>query len=287
MKILVSGANGQVGKCIRDMALSFPEADCLFLGRDHFAIDRFEMVENVLESIRPEWVINAAAYTAVDKAENEKEAAFLINGEAVGHLARACRRQNISLLHLSTDYVFDGLATEPYPEDAPTNPQGVYGASKLLGESLIRESGANAIILRTSWVYSRHGYNFVKTMIRLMKEKEQLKVVNDQTGSPTYAIDLAEVCLRICLAPKQPTGIFHYSNHGAISWFDFACAIRDLVQASCMVLPIPTSGYPTPARRPPYSVLHTAKIEKTFGIETKSWRPRLEACLQAIRDSSV
>ncbi len=282
MKILVSGANGQLGKCIHDVAGEFPGVEFIFLGREHFALERFDRVRQVLETIRPQWVINAAAYTAVDRAENESAMAFLINGEAVGHLAQACAAVGSRLVHVSTDYVFDGSASKPYREDDPVNPLGVYGASKLQGETLALQHAPESIIVRTSWVYSQHGHNFVKAMLRLMKEKERIGVVNDQLGCPTYAIDLARALVTIACHAQPRAGIYHYSNSGPISWYDFASAIGSLTQSACKVEPIPTSAYPTPARRPAWSVLDNTRIQQVFGIPQLPWKDRLQACLQAL-----
>ncbi len=282
MKILVSGANGQVGKCLKDVADSFPGVQFIFLGRENFALEQFEMVHNVLETLKPDWVVNTAAYTAVDKAENESALAFLINGEAVGNLVNACRQNDCRLLHISTDYVFDGQKHSPYVETDTVNPLGVYGASKLMGEELIEANAPDSVIVRTSWVYSSHGNNFVKTMLRLMKEKDSIGVVNDQYGCPTYAIDLAETLVQICLQQNPAAGIYHFSNTGPITWFDFASAIASITHSNCKVNAINTSQFPTLAKRPAYSVLSNEKLKSTFGIEQKDWLQSLEHCLQLL-----
>lgn len=282
MKILVSGANGQLGKCLQDVAHLFPGAEYHFLGREHFNLSQFDMVTSVLHALRPDWVINAAAYTAVDKAESESAQAFLINGEGVGHLASACRSAGARLVHVSTDYVFDGEKQSPYLESDPVNPTGKYGQSKLLGEQLAFQHAPDSIVVRTSWVYSRHGANFVKTMIRLMGQREEIGVVNDQLGCPTYAIDLAEALLTICHHLNPEAGIFHYANAGIISWYDFAVAIRDELHSPCRVNPITTSQYPTPARRPAWSALDTSKIRQSFGVPIHPWRTSLHQCMQLL-----
>jgi dTDP-4-dehydrorhamnose reductase len=208
--------------------------------------------------------------------------AYLINGESVGHLAKVCKGLHISLVHISTDYVFDGTKDSPYEETDKVNPLGVYGRSKLMGEQLIAEADDTAIIIRTSWVYSRHGNNFVKTMLRLLQEKERIGVVNDQFGCPTYAIDLARAIVEICTQKDAPGGIYHYSNSGPISWFTFASAIAKKINSQCLVEPIATSQYPTPAQRPKWSVLSNAKINKTFGLQHLNWENSLDACLMAL-----
>jgi len=189
-------------------------------------------------------------------------------------------------IHISTDYVFDGNATQPYKVNAPVDPQSVYGATKLEGEQRAMRSNSNPIIIRTSWVYSEFGKNFVKTMMRLMKEKESLNVVSDQSGSPTYAFDLAEAILQIISSGKWKGGIYHYSNTGIITWYDFAVAIRDLIHSGCKVNPIPTSDYPTPAKRPAYSAMDTSLIADTFDIKLKPWKDRLFACIDRLNATS-
>lgn len=281
MKILVAGANGQLGKCLQEVANNFSRHQFHFLGREHFALDQFAMVENVLRSLQPDVVINAAAYTGVDKAEQEPALAYLINGEAAGHLAMVCHSLHIRLIHISTDYVFDGSKTSPYLETDLVNPLGVYGKSKLMGEQLIAQEHPAAIIVRTSWVYSRHGHNFVKTMLRLMKEKQEIGVVNDQFGCPTHAIDLATGLLQI--AEKEPVpGVYHFANEGIITWYHLACAIKTYTNSACIVNPISTQQFPTPAKRPAYSALSNKHIQQTFGITIGGWEQSLEQCLKTL-----
>jgi dTDP-4-dehydrorhamnose reductase len=229
--------------------------------------------------------INCAAYTAVDKAETEQENAFLINEDAVGNLATVCAANNTQLIHISTDYVFDGTANQPYKETDKTNPVSVYGKSKLQGEVLALENCAFAIIIRTAWVYSSFGNNFVKTMLRLMKERESINVVSDQIGCPTYAADLALVIMQIiaCGKSKDNPGIYHYSNAGITNWYEFAVAIKKLTGSKCIVNPITTAEYPTAAKRPAYSVLDTSKITSTFHLAIPAWEESLKACLQLIK----
>lgn len=285
--ILVTGANGQLGKEFNALAGSFPQNKFIFLSKNELLIDHFDDVKNAFKKYRPQYCINCAAYTAVDKAETEKELAWMVNAEAVTILASVCKDFNARFIHFSTDYVFDGNATDPYKEDDPTNPQSVYGYSKLQGEQDALLANTDSIIIRTSWVYSRFGKNFVKIMLKLMSERDEINVVNDQIGSPTYAADLAEVTMQIIESCQlsavtcQP-GIYHYSNTGTISWFDFATAIKEISGSTCKINPIPTSQYPTTAKRPAYSVLDKTKIQQTFGIELKEWKESLKVCIQKI-----
>ncbi len=279
---LVTGANGQLGQCLRDISANYPAIRFVFCGKQEMPLDDFEKVSSLLTQIKPSVVINAAAYTAVDKAETEKEQAFLINGAAVGNLAAACQAIGAQFIHVSTDYVFNGNASQPYQENDPVDPVNSYGASKLKGEELAFAANSHSVIIRTSWVYSRHGANFVKTMLRLMKDRPSLNVVADQVGCPTYAPDLAEAIVAIATAGTQQSGIYHFSNSGPITWFDFAVAINQLAGYSCQVQPIPTTAYPTPARRPAYSVMDNRKMETSFGIGQKNWKERLALCISEI-----
>ena len=286
-KILVTGANGQLGKELKDLAGSYPAFDFIFLSRTDLPIHHFELVRNYFDTLQPAYCINCAAYTAVDRAEEEKDLAFQVNGEAVGVLAAICKKHNTKLVHISTDYVFDGRATIPYKEDSPANPQNVYGASKLEGEKQALQLNPDVLIIRTSWVYSSYGKNFVKTMMRLMQGANEINVVNDQKGSPTYAADLAEVII-ILIADCQLSidnwapGIYHFSNDGVISWFDFANTIKEIADSDCKINPISTAEYPTPAARPAYSVLDKTKIQKTFRIELKDWKESLQSCIKKL-----
>lgn len=286
-KILVIGANGQLGKDIQDISSSYPHFQFVFLSREDMPINQFELVRTFFNTLKPAYCFNCAAYTAVDKAESEKDLAFLINGEAVGVLAAICKEYDTKFIHISTDYVFNGDGTYPYTENFPTNPINTYGASKLEGEKQAVQLNPDCIIIRTSWVYSSHGKNFVKTMMRLMNEKDELKVVNDQVGSPTYAADLAEAMLKI-IGNRQlaidnwKPGIYNFSNEGIISWYEFALAIKGITNNACDVKPISTSEYPTPAERPEYSVLDKTKIQETFGIQLKDWKESLAGCIKKI-----
>jgi dTDP-4-dehydrorhamnose reductase len=287
-KILVTGGGGQLGKELQDLASSFPQFEFVFLSKEDMPIHNFELVRIFFRSVKPAYCINCAAYTAVDKAESEKELALQVNGEAVGVLAAVCKEHNIKFIHVSTDYVFNGEATYPYTENFPTDPVNVYGATKLEGEKQAVGFNPDCIIIRTSWLYSSYGKNFVKTMIRLMSEKDEIKVVNDQIGSPTYAADLADAILKIighgqlAIGNWQP-GIYNFSNEGIISWFEFAEAIKEIIKCPCEVKPIPTSGYPTPAKRPAYSVLDKTKIQETFGVQLKDWRKSLIICIEKLQ----
>ncbi len=288
LKILVTGANGQLGKEIRSLADSFPGFEFVFLSRSDLPIHHFPLVRNFFDTLKPAYCINCAAYTAVDKAEDEKELAFQINGEAVGILAAVCKEHNTRFIHISTDYVYDGNGTTPYLETDITDPINVYGASKLDGENQALQFNPDSIIIRTSWVYSEFGKNFVKTMLDLMTNRDQISVVNDQVGSPTYAADLAEAILEIInncqlsMVNWSP-GIYHYSNEGVISWFDFAVAIKELSGSSCKINPIHSSFFPTRAKRPNYSVLDKSKIQKTFGIQLKDWKASLAMCFERLK----
>ena len=282
-KVIVTGSNGQLGKELKKIASSFSLVDFIFLSREDLPIHHFEMVRTYFKTYQPQYLINCAAYTAVDRAEQEKDLAFQVNAEAVGVLAAICKENHTKFIHISTDYVFDGTATAPYKEDSLTNPQSVYGASKLEGEKQALQFNPAAIIIRTSWVYSEYGKNFVKTMLKLLSEKDEISVVNDQVGSPTYAADLAEAIMQIISAPLWQAGIYNYSNEGIISWYDFAVAIKELIGSTCRINPIPTSQYPTAAKRPAYSVLDKSKIKQAFKIELKDWKQSLASCIANLK----
>lgn len=281
-KILVTGANGQVGKSIHKLAANHPEAQFFFQGREDMPLENFEMIRTVFRTIMPDVLINCAAFTNVDLAESEQTLAFQVNGEAVGIMAALCHETGARFIHVSTDYVFPGNSGTPYREDDPTGPINAYGASKLEGEQQALRFHPESIIVRTSWVYAPYGRNFVRTMLRLMAEKPEINVVEDQLGCPTYAPDLANALMKIALAPRVPGGIYHFSNAHPTSWYAFAQAIARYTGSSCRVQPIQTSQFPTPATRPAYSVLNCDKLRSTLGINPRPWEQALEECLTVI-----
>ena len=287
--ILVTGANGQLGREMQVIATTYPAYDFTFVTKEELPIDDIAAVKTYFAAHSIDVCVNCAAYTAVDKAETDIEKANAINGTAVGNLAALCKQYNVLFIHISTDYVFDGTAASPYQINHPVSPVNAYGASKLLGEELALKNYPAAIIIRTSWVYSSFGNNFVKTMIRLMKDRDSLNVVADQEGCPTYAADLANAIMQIIEQPStilnnllQPSTIFHYSNKGAINWYQFAVAIKEISGSNCVVNPIPSSQYPTPAKRPGYSVMDTSKIVETFQIVIPEWRDSLQRCMEIL-----
>jgi len=284
-RVLVTGANGQVGSEIRAHVTAYREEtehQYFFTDRVELDITDREAVEAFVLQHGIDTIINCAAYTAVDKAEEEHALAYRINRDAAEGLAKIAKTTGAWLIHISTDYVFDGTAYRPLKETDPVNPQGVYGRSKLEGEDAIRRiAPEGALIIRTSWVYSSVGQNFVKTMLRLGSEREKIGVVYDQIGTPTYAADLAEAILSIMERGRRKEGVdtLHYSNEGVCSWYDFAKSIFELRQLGCTIDPIATEAYPTPAKRPPYSVLDKSKIKEKYGIAIPYWRDSLKVCL--------
>ena len=285
--ILVTGANGQLGSEIRHISALYPSYDFLFTTKEDLPIENKDAVKMFFEKQQIDYCINCAAYTAVDKAEAEKEKAFLINADAAGILASICSDHHTKLIHISTDYVYAGNALLPLKEEDAVDPLNVYGWSKLKGEELILNRYPSALIIRTSWVYSSYGNNFVKTMLRLFKEKESLNIVNDQYGCPTYAADLAAIIMKFVEGMEnnnEYAGIVNYCNTGITTWFYFAQAIKEFVNSSCKILPVSTSQYPTAAKRPLYSVLDTSKIKKMLSADIPSWKDSLHKCLQSITD---
>lgn len=284
-KVLVTGSLGQVGSEIQVLSKSL-SADYEFLFTDVADLDITDegKVAEWFEKNQPSAVINCAAYTAVDKAEEQKDLCYRINFTGAVNLAKAAKAKNASMIHISTDYVYHNGINRPLRESDPTNPQSVYAASKLDGDLGVLEALPSAVVLRTSWVYSSFGHNFVKTMIRLGKDRDQLTIVADQIGTPTYAKDLASAIVKTLVAEQTPEGgIYHYSNEGISSWYDFAYEIMQLENIDCDVKPIPTSSYPTPAKRPPFSVLDKAKIKKALGISIPHWKDSLKECLKLIK----
>lgn len=285
-KILVTGANGQLGSELKELSVHYSQFEWVFADRSVLDLSDLGSISNVLNTIHPQIIINCAAYTAVDQAETETELADILNHQAVAILAQWSQSHGSQLVHVSTDYVFDGNSSTALTENAPTGPINVYGQTKLAGEQACMQENPNTIVIRTSWVYSRFGNNFVKTMSRLMQERDSLNVVNDQIGSPTYAADLAQAILTIITHPHWQAGIYHYSNEGEISWYEFALAIQEIGGFDCLVCGIPSSDYPTPARRPHYSLLDKSKITTTFGVVVPAYRESLKTCIELIRINS-
>jgi len=272
MRIVITGASGQLGSELKDLLLYNTVDECYFLDRKQLPLDQIQIIQQILGMYQPDLIIHAGAYTAVDKAETDQVTANLVNHLACEEIAQYCRIHNAKLIAISTDYVFDGSSASPLTEHATTNPINVYGQTKLAGELAIQKWHPEAIIIRTSWVYSSYGKNFVKTMCRLMTERHEVNVISDQIGSPTYAKDLGLVILKVLDSAEWKAGIYHYSNEGEISWYDFAVAIRDFRAFDCEVRSIRTTAYPTPARRPMYSLLDKSKIRNTFGIQVPDWK---------------
>ena len=279
-KILVTGASGQVGSELKVLAPSYSQLDWVFADRTLLDLSELNNISNVLDKIQPQIIINCAAYTAVDKAETETELADILNHQAVAVLAQWSHSNGCQLIHISTDYVFDGKSNISLTEEASTGPINVYGQTKLAGEQACIRENPNAIILRTSWVYSKFGTNFVKTMCRLMQERDSLNVVNDQIGSPTYAADLVKAILTIISHTNWQAGIYHYSNEGKISWYELALAIKKIGGFQCEITGISSAEYSTPVRRPKYSLLDKSKIATTFGVIISDYRESLEKCMK-------
>ncbi len=282
--ILVTGANGQLGSELQDLSLLYPGYNFIFTDQEDLDINDHKAVQEFIAAKSLTVIINCAAYTAVDKAETERTLANAINNLAVENLATIAKAKAIKLVHISTDYVFDGRAHKPYTETDAPNPQSVYGKTKLDGENaMIKINPADAIIIRTSWLYSSYGTNFVKTMLRLAQEKKELSVISDQEGTPTYANDLARTILEILPKIKnKDVEIYHYGNEGICSWYDFAKAIFEIKGISITVNPIATWQYPTAAKRPLYSVLNKTKIKEKYQMEIPHWKDSLKLCLQKL-----
>lgn len=280
MVVLVTGASGQLGQSLQFIASQYPEMQFVFATTQDLDITNEERVTSFFESNKIDFCINTAAYTAVDKAESESEKAHLVNVVGPKNLAIACQKSNATLLHISTDFVFNGTATTPYTETGITNPLGVYGQTKLEGENEVMRHCDKHYIIRTSWVYSQFGNNFMKTMLRLAQDRSELNVVSDQIGTPTNAVDLADAILQIIsfnfqLSTFDKYGIYNFSNEGNCSWYEFAVEIFKQNNITIKVNPIPTEAYPTPAKRPKYSVLDKSKIKSTFEIAIKNWQEAL------------
>lgn len=287
MKVMLVGANGQLGRELISTQVEW--AELVSFGSDRLDISDKAQLRTAINALRPDVLINAAAYTAVDKAEADREKAYKVNVSGAKNLAELSKEFNIRLIHISTDFVFDGSASSPYQEDVASNPINYYGETKLLGEQAITETlPKNHLIIRTSWLYSSYGNNFVKTMLRLMNEKDELKIVADQIGTPTYAKKLAQVIWQCCQR-SELTGIYHWSDVGVASWYDFAMAIqeealeRKLLNKNIPVQPISTQEFPTPAKRPAYSVLDKGKIVNALAIEPVHWRIALRQMLDDLK----
>lgn len=283
--ILITGSNGQLGSEIRAIEKEYPQYKFHFTDVAELNICDKEAIERYTEDAKINSIINCAAYTAVDKAESELELADKINHIAVKNLAEVSKQQNIQFIHISTDYVFDGQANYPYPVDYPTKPQNVYGVTKLKGENSMKEMNLeNSFLIRTAWVYSSFGNNFVKTMLKLGKERDELNVIYDQVGTPTYAADLAKFIVdNLIEAKSTEVKTYHFTNEGVCSWYDFAKAIMELSNTECKINPIPTKSYPTPAKRPHYSVLNKESLKQDFQTEIPYWKDSLKTCLQKLK----
>lgn len=275
MRIVITGASGQLGSELQDLLKEKSNYECFFLDRKQLPLDQTTLIQAILAQYKPDLIIHGGAYTAVDLAESETELADKINHLAAEQIATYCALHGTKLIAISTDYVFDGLSSVALKEDAPVAPINTYGLTKLRGEQAIQMLCPEAIIIRTSWVYSTYGKNFVKTMIRLMSQRDEIGVINDQIGSPTYARDLAAAILVIVSSGKWIGGVYHYSNEGEISWYDFAFAIKENNGLTCIINPIPSVAYPTPAARPRFSLLDKSKIKATFGLTISEWKVSL------------
>ncbi len=290
-KILVTGGNGQLGQSIQSIEKKYKELDFIYTDVNDLDICNLDELRDFLANNKVQYLINCAAYTAVDKAEQEQTLAKKINSEALENIGIATAEKNIKVLHVSTDYVFDGKSFKPYTEDELAVPESFYGQTKLLGEKLLLQNQPDSVILRTSWLYSEFGNNFVKTMIKLGNDRDELNVVADQIGTPTYAVDLADALLTIIKKvenkeSKFHTGVYHFSNEGVCSWYDFTKNIHQIMEIDCNVMPIESKDYPTAAPRPFYSVLNKSKIKTTFKINIPYWKTSLERCLSILAASN-
>ena len=289
MRVLITGSNGQLGSEIRELAAKYKKLDFVFKDIPGLDICNFNLLQLFIVENNINAVINCAAYTAVDKAEEETIIAKKVNYEGVLNIVNALQAVNGKLIHISTDYIFDGNHFLPYKESDPVSPIGVYGETKRAGELAVINSDLDSIVIRTSWLYSSYGNNFVKTMLRLGNEKENLRVIFDQVGTPTYARDLAKTCLDILCGDSSVNiskngNLYHFSNEGVTSWYDFAISIMELGGVNCKVKPIQTKDYPTLAKRPQYSVLNKSKIKTDFKIQIPYWKDSLKECIDKIKN---
>ena len=286
MKVLVIGSDGQLGLEFQEISNSYNFLSWVFSTTKTLDLLRLDTISPFLNDTNPSVIINCAAYTSVDKAETESKLANIINYRAVDIISRWTSENNKKLIHISTDYVFDGLSDIPLNENSHTNPINEYGRSKLNGEQACLKNDPNAIVIRTSWLYSIFGKNFVKTMIDLMKKNSSVKVVNDQIGSPTYAYDLAKVIIDIIMNSENKSGLFHYSNEGEISWFEFARSIKELYKLDCEIIGVSSKEFKTLAKRPQYSLLNKLKIKKTFNLDIPNYKQSLEDCIKVIKNEA-
>ncbi len=288
MNILITGSNGQLGKELQQQAAKSPKNNYIFTDIDTLDITSFEAIQQFIQGKNIDFIINCAAYTNVDSAEDNTATANLLNATAAGYLAQVADENNITLLHISTDYVFSGTAKQPYNEIDTPVPNTAYGKSKLKGEQLVQQYCKRHIIVRTAWLYSPFGKNFLKTMLTLGQQKSELGVVTDQIGTPTYAFDLASCLLKMVEIvakneDKNLYGIYHFTNEGICSWFDFATKIQETAQNSCTIKPLKSTEFKTKAPRPYYSVLNKSKIKRTFGFEIPKWSDRVEHCIKRLK----
>ena len=286
MKVLVIGSDGQLGLEFQKISNSLDSLSWIFSTIKTLDLLRLETINSFLNNINPTVIVNCAAYTNVDKAENEPKLANTINYKAVDIISKWTSAKNKKLIHISTDYVFDGLSNIPLSENSKTKPVNEYGSSKLKGEIACLKNDSNSIVIRTSWLYSRFGKNFVKTMINLMKKNNSVKVVNDQIGSPTYAYDLAKVIIEIIINSKNKSGLFHYSNEGETSWFEFARSIKELYNLDCKIIGVSSKEFKILAKRPKYSLLNKSKIKTTFNLEIPNYKQSLKNCIEIIKNEA-
>jgi dTDP-4-dehydrorhamnose reductase len=285
--ILVTGSNGQLGNEMRLISAHYSQFEFIFTDVAELDICNLEELETFFDSTKIDFIVNCAAYTAVDKAENDAEMCYKINRDAVENLAQIAVKQEIKIIHISTDYVFDGRNYLPYSEEMPVCPATIYGKSKLEGEEKLMKILPNSVIIRTSWLYSAFGNNFVKTMLKLGRERNTLNVIFDQIGTPTYAADLAATIMQVIVADNFTSGIFHFSNEGVCSWYDFTKAIHHLANInSCKVQPIETKDFPAPTPRPHYSVLNKHKIKSAYNIEIPYWEDSLKICIRELQNKA-
>jgi len=286
MKVLVIGSEGQLGLEFQKISNNLDSLSWVFSTIKNLDLSKLDTISSLLNNINPSIIINCAAYTGVDKAESEPKLANTINYNAVDIISKWTINNKKKLIHISTDYVFDGLSNIPLSENSKTKPVNEYGSSKLKGEVACLKNDPNSIVIRTSWLYSSFGKNFVKTMIDLMKKNNSVKVVNDQIGSPTYAYDLAKVIIEIILNNKNKSGLFHYSNEGEITWFEFARSIRELYNLDCEIIGVSSKEFKTLAKRPKYSLLNNSKIKTTFNLEIPNYKESLKDCIEIIKNEA-